>query len=89
MALKPNFHVFVEYRRFDGLVLPTSYMSYGTGSANGGASNAYHFAWNVRLDEPFDKTKLNAPDGAVMDAVSMEWWQTSEHQSQTNITGAK
>jgi len=78
--LGPNFHVFAEYRQFDGLVLPTSYMSYGTGSANGGASNAYHFAWNVRLDEPFDESKLNAPDGAVKDAVSMDWWRSIKQE---------
>ena len=87
--LGPNFHVFAEYRQFDGLIVPTSYMSYGTGSANGGSSNAYHFAWNVKLDETFDRTKLDAPDGAVMDAVSMQWWQTSEHKPQANLTGVK
>ena len=54
-------------------------MSYGTGSANGGGSNAYHFAWNVSLDKPFDAEKLNAPDGAVQDTVSMEWWQLANH----------
>jgi hypothetical protein len=85
----PNFHVFAEYRQIDGLLLPTSYMSYGTGSTNGGSSNAYHFAWNVRLDEPFDTSKLNAPDDAVMDAVSMQWWQTTERKSQANLAGAK
>ena len=87
--LGPNFHVFAEYRQFDGLILPTSYMSYGTGSANGGASNAYHFAWNVRLDEPFDSTKLTAPDGAVEDAVSMEWWETQEYQPQASAAAFK
>lgn len=82
--LGPNFHVFAEYRQFDGLILPTSYMSYGTGSANGGASNAYHFAWNVRLDEPFDETKLQAPADAVKDTVSMEWWRTMKHEPQAS-----
>jgi hypothetical protein len=85
--LGPNFHVFIEYRQFESLTLPTSYMSYGTGSANGGSSNAYHFAWDVKLDEPFDQTKLVAPDEAVMDAVSMGWWQTAEHESQVGLTG--
>jgi len=82
--LGPNFHVFAEYRQFDGLILPTSYMSYGAGSANGGSSNAYHFAWNVRLDEPFDLTKLKAPDGAVEDAVSMQWWESQEREPQAS-----
>lgn len=85
--LGPNFHVFTEYRKFDGLTLPTSYVSYGTGSANGGSSNAHHFAWNVKLDEPFDETKLVAPAGAILDAVSMEWWQSIEHESQSNFSG--
>lgn len=78
--LGPNFHVFAEYRQFDGLVLPTSYMSYGTGSASGGDSNAYHFAWNVKLDQPFDESKLEAPAGAVNDDVSMEWWRSMKHE---------
>jgi len=76
----PNFHVFAEYRQFDGLILPTSYMTYGAGSTNGKVSNAYHFAWNVRLDEPFDESKLNAPDGAVKDAVSMDWWRSIKNE---------
>ena len=78
----PNFHVFAEYRQFDGLILPTAYMSYGTGSANGGASNAYHFAWNVQLDQPFDITRLAAPEGATRDAVSMDWWQSMANEQQ-------
>ena len=82
--LGPNFHVFAEYRQFDGLILPTSYMSYGTGSADGGDSNAYHFAWNVQLDQPFDNSRLDAPDGAVRDAVSMEWWQRKEEMPQAS-----
>jgi hypothetical protein len=72
--LGPNFHVFGEYRKFDELVIPTFYKSYGTGNSNGGASNAYHFAWNVALDKPFNAEKLVAPNGAVQDTVSMDWW---------------
>ena len=83
----PNFHVFTEYRKFDGLTLPTSYISYGTGSANGGSSNAYHFAWNVKLDEPLDETILVAPDGAVLDTMSMDWWKSTEHELQSDPTG--
>jgi len=79
--LGPNFHVFGEYRRFGELLLPTFYKSYGTGSTNGGSSNAYHFAWNVRLDQPFDPSRLVAPDGAEHDAISMEWWQTGNDLS--------
>lgn len=75
--LGPNFHVFGEYRQFDGLLLPTFYLSYGTGSTNGGASNAYHFAWDVQLDQPFDHTRLMAPAGAQRDVVSMNWWGSS------------
>lgn len=79
--LGPNFHVFDEYKMFDGLVLPTFYKSYGAGSANGGGSNAYHFAWDIRLDQPFDASRLVAPEGAVQDAVSMKWWQSTKQQS--------
>jgi hypothetical protein len=83
--LGPNFHVFNEYRQFAGLILPTTYVSYSRGSANGGTSNASHFLWNVRLDEPFDITKLTAPDGAVRDTVSMDWWQTNKHNELASI----
>jgi hypothetical protein len=82
--LGPNFHVFGEYRKFGDLVIPTFYTSYGAGSANGGASNAYHFAWNVALDKPFDTEKLVAPDGAVQDTVSMDWWRTSGSEPQAS-----
>jgi hypothetical protein len=82
--LGPNTHVFAEYRQFDGLILPTSYISYGTGSATGGASNAYHFAWNVRLDEPFDQSKLQAPENALQDTLSMEWWHSTEEDPQAS-----
>ena len=82
--LGPNFHVFGEYRKFDGLVLPTFYKSYGGGSANGGGSNAYHFAWDVRLDQPFDTSRLVAPADAVQDAVSMKWWQSNKQQSRNS-----
>ena len=75
--LGPNYHVFGEYRKFDGLIIPTFYKSYGKGSASGGSSNAYHFAWNVQLDQPFDASRLIAPDGAKHDAVSMQWWRTT------------
>ena len=79
----PNIHVFGEYRRFDGLLIPTFYMSYGRGSANGGTSNAYHFAWDLSLDQPFDAARLDAPEGAMFDDVSMKWWQSSDHSAPT------
>jgi len=78
----PNFHVFAEYRQFDGLILPTSYMTYGAGSKNGKAGNAFHFAWDVQLDQPFDNTRLVAPEGAARDAVSMDWWQSMANEQQ-------
>lgn len=78
--LGPNFHVFFEHRQFDGLILPTSYVSYGQGSANGDVGTAYHFAWNVRLDEPFNEAKLKAPNGAVKDTVSMDWWRSMKNE---------
>jgi hypothetical protein len=82
--LGPNYHVFGEYQKFDGLVMPTFYKSYGAGSANGGGSNAYHFAWDVRLDQPFDTARLIPPADAVQDAVSMKWWQSSKQQSRNS-----
>jgi hypothetical protein len=72
--LGPNFHVFGEFRRVDGLILPTFYKSYGQGSAQGGKSNAYHFAWDIRLDQPFDASRLEPPEGAKLDQISMDWW---------------
>jgi len=79
--LGPNYHVFGEYRKFDGLLLPTFYKSYGRGSASGGSSNAYHFAWDVQLDQPFDAARLIAPEGSERDAVSMQWWQSPQNRA--------
>lgn len=83
--LGPNFHVFDEYRKFGGLILPTFYLSYGRNSASGGDSNAYHFAWNISLDQEFDVERLNAPDGAVADQVSMDWWQFPGNKPRASI----
>lgn len=83
--LGPNFHVFGEYRRVDRMVLPTFYLTHGAGSTEGGENNAYHFAWDIRTDLPFDYDKLIPPEGAVMDSVSMEWWQSMENNSQAKI----
>ena len=79
--LGPNIHVFGEYKKYGGMVIPTFYKTYGAGSANGGGSNAYHFAWDVRLDRPFDSSRLVAPEDAVLDSVSMKWWQSNEQHS--------
>jgi hypothetical protein len=83
----PNFHVFDEYRRLNGLVLPTFYKSYGRGSARGGKSNAYHFVWDIRMDQPFDESKLEPPEGAQLDQLSMDWWNGSYTQP-TKTTAA-
>ena len=80
--LGPNFHVFYEYRKIDGLILPTYYESWGQGSRNGGKSNAVHVAFDVSLDKPFDATRLVPPENAIVDQVSMDWWTGTRH-SQT------
>lgn len=77
----PNVHVFGEYRQFDGLILPTFYKTYGTGAANGAPSNAYHFVWNVTLDQSFDNAGLVAPADSVIDTLSMQWWSPEIRQS--------
>jgi len=74
--LGPNYHVFGDYRTFENLVIPTFYKSYGQGSGTGGTSNAYHFVWNMKLDEPFDMAHAVAPSDAQIDQVSTEWWQS-------------
>lgn len=73
--LGPNYHVFGDYRRFNELVIPTFYKSYGQGSGNGGQSNAYHFVWDMKFDQPFDDSRVAAPTDAEIDRISMEWWQ--------------
>lgn len=85
--LGPNFHVFGEYRKFSDLIIPTFYMSYGSGSASGGQSNAYHFAWDVSLEEKFDRNKLGKPESAVADEVSMDWWQQVSPRRSGNSAG--
>ena len=81
--LGPNYHVFGDYRTFDGLVIPTFYQSYGQGSGSGGDSNAYHFVWNMQLDRPFEDSRIAAPSDAVIDQVSVDWWLSDdEHRQQ-------
>jgi len=74
--LGPNYHVFGDYRTFDELVIPTFYKSYGQGSSKGGSSNAYHFVWDLKLDQPLDSTHAAAPADAEIDQVSTDWWQS-------------
>ncbi len=74
-VLGPNVHVFGEYNNVNGLIFPTFYKTYGRGGTPG-PNNAYHFVWNIRLDQPFDKQRLTAPDGAETDELSVEWWQS-------------
>lgn len=78
--LGPNYHVFGDYREFNGLVVPTFYKSYGQGG-QAGKSNAYHFVWNLRTDQVFDAARLDRPADGEIDAVSTRWW-TSENQSE-------
>jgi len=85
-ALGPNYHVFDEYRKFSGIVLPTFYLSYGSGIRAGGKSNAHHFVWDVSLDVPFANDRLAAPEGARRDTVSMDWWRSSKHSPQSSTS---
>ncbi len=79
--LGPNYHVFGDYRVFDGLVFPTFYKSYGQGSGNGNRSNAYHFVWNMQLDQPFDESHMRFDKSAQLDRVSIDWWQSSNQST--------
>jgi len=79
--LGPNFHVFYEYRRIDGIILPTYYESWGQGSAKGGKSNAIHVAFDISLETPFDNQRLTPPENATVDQVSMDWWAGLQHRN--------
>ncbi len=83
--LGPNFHVFGEYRKIGGLILPTYYESWGQGSAKGGKSNAIHVAFDISLDRPFDATRLKPTENARVDQVSMDWW-AGRYPSQAPVT---
>jgi hypothetical protein len=84
--LGPNYHVFGDYRIFDGMAIPTFYKSYGQGSVKGGQSNAYHFVWNLRTDQPYDDSRQTTPTDAQMDSVSSNWWH-SELSTDFETTG--
>jgi hypothetical protein len=77
--LGPNYHVFSDYRTFDGLVIPTFYKSFGTGSSAGGESNAYHVVWDLQVDQAFDSHRIQAPSDAMLDQVSASWWQSNDN----------
>jgi hypothetical protein len=79
--LGPNYHVFGDYRIFSDLKIPTFYKSYGQGSSAGGDSNAYHFAWNIQVDQPFDTSRVELPSDALVDRVSIDWWSSNDTQS--------
>jgi len=76
--LGPNYHVFGDYRQFSGMVIPTFYKSYGQGSSEGGDSNAYHFVWNMQLDQEFDASRVATPGDAEIDEVSINWWLSND-----------
>lgn len=78
--LGPNYHVFGDYRSFDGLAIPTFYESYGQGSGQGGKSNAYHFVWDFQIKKPFDSSRVAKPADAEIDKISSEWWSTGRTQ---------
>jgi hypothetical protein len=80
--LGPNYHVFGDYRTFSNLVIPTFYKSFGQGSGSGGESNAYHFVWNMQVDQEFDRQRTIAPSDAQIDQVSAEWWKSTDMSSQ-------
>jgi hypothetical protein len=80
--LGPNYHVFGDYRKFNGMVIPTFYKSYGQGSSNGGDSNAYHFVWNMQLDQALDSSQVAIPDDAEIDEVSTNWWLSNDDAAQ-------
>ena len=76
--LGPNIHVFDEFRRMDGLVLPTFYHTFGQGNGSGTNTRAYHFVWDITLRKPFpDLTKIR-PSHAEVDTISTKWWQQVE-----------
>ena len=79
--LGPNYHVFGDYRSFNDLTIPTFYQSYGQGSSAGGDSNAYHFVWNMQVDQPFDTSRVELPSDALVDRVSIDWWSSDDTQS--------
>ncbi len=74
-VLGPNVHIFGEYSNVDGLIFPTFYKTYGRGGGSG-PNNAYHFVWNIRLDQSFDNDRLIAPEGSIIDELSMQWWSS-------------
>ena len=80
--LGPNYHVFGDYRRFSGMVIPTFYKSFGQGSSEGGDSNAYHFVWNMQLDQPFDASRVVISGDAKIDEVSINWWLSDDDVAQ-------
>lgn len=79
--LGPNYHVFGDYRSFNDLTIPTFYKSYGQGSSAGGDSNAYHFVWNMQVDQAFDTSRVELPSDALVDRVSIDWWSSDDLQS--------
>jgi hypothetical protein len=73
--LGPNLHVFEEHREVVGLTLPVFYISYGFNQRNASTSNAVHYVFDLSLDQPFDEARMERPSGAIVDHVTLGFWE--------------
>jgi hypothetical protein len=73
--LGPNLHVFEEHREVDGLTLPVFYVSYGFNQRNASTSNAVHYVFDLSLGEPFDEARMERPSGAIVDHMTLGFWE--------------
>jgi hypothetical protein len=73
-SIGPNYHVFREYTRRGGLVIPSYYETIGSRLDSDQVVGAIHVAWNIRLDLQLNDAAVSPPPDAVMDEATMAWW---------------
>ncbi|MEN8144799.1 MAG: hypothetical protein ABFS14_07590 [Gemmatimonadota bacterium] len=73
--LGPIWHVFGEYRRTGGLVIPAYYQTYGLGAREMDEVVAVHHVFNLSVDGEFDESLVEKPEGAEVDMGTVEFWR--------------
>lgn len=74
-SIGPNYHIFREYTRRDGLVIPSYYDTRGSRLDSDQIVGAIHVAWNINLNAQLSDEDVAPPEGAALDERTLEWWQ--------------
>lgn len=77
-AIGPLYHVYDEFGRFDGLVVPTSYRTF---FVNAERLYGNHTVSHISFTQSFDASRLQRPKGAIVDQSSNQRATQKKKQS--------